>query len=131
MPVQIEVSDDGFMNMLRGLNKGAVVEELDRELIKGVGAILDHGGSSTITLKISIKRIRDLESAVSITHDVVAKHPKEDRPVKAMFITSGNGLVDQQQEQPSLPLGEGRPLTRSNLSEPTGTVTRLATNRGA
>ncbi|ALO46603.1 hypothetical protein [Pseudohongiella spirulinae] len=129
MPLPIEISEDGFLNMLRGLNKGAVIEELDKELIKGVGAILDHGGSSQITLKINIKRLRDLESAVTITHDVAAKHPKEDRPAKAMFVTHGNGLVDQQQEQGALPLGEGKEHKRATLTESAGSVTRL--NRGA
>lgn len=123
--MQIEISEDGFLNMLRGLNGGAVVDELDRELTKGISAILDHGGTTSITLKINVKRLRDLQGAVTITHDVVAKHPKEDRPAKAMFVTDGNGLVDQQQEQVPLALGEGREFKRSTLTEASGSVTRL------
>lgn len=128
MPLEIEISEDGFINMLRGLNGGAVVDELDRELIKAVGAVLDHGGASQITVKISLKRLRDLESAVTITHDVIAKHPKEVRPAKAMFVTQGNGLVDQHQKQELLPLGEGRDLKRATLTETSSNVSRL--NRG-
>ena len=125
MPKPIEISEDGFLNLLRGLNKGAVVDELDRELIKGVGAILDHGGTSTITLKISVKRLKDLNSAVTISHDVAAKHPKEERPAKAMFVTHSNGLVDQQQDQGRLPLGEGKDQDRPSLTPSARTVSRL------
>lgn len=128
MPIPIEVSDDGFLNMLRCLNGGAVVEELDRELIKGISAILDHGGSSSITLKISVKRIKNMEAAVTIEHDVVAKHPKESRPAKAMFLTHGNGVVDQPQHQQPLGLGEASAPRQNKLTEESGSkIARLDT----
>lgn len=125
MPKQIDISEDGFLNMLRGLNGGAVVEELDRELAKGVQAVMDHGGNSAISLKISVKRIRNLTAAVTIEHDVVAKHPKEERPAKAMFVVDGCGLVDQNQEQQSLGLGEGKEAKRKELQESSSNITRL------
>jgi len=42
-----------------------------------------------------------------------------------MFVTQGNGLVDQHQKQSSLPLGEGREHKRATLTETTGNVSRL------
>lgn len=125
MPKEIAVSDDGFLMMLRGLNKGAVVDELDRELMTGIQAILANGGSSKITLTIDVKRIKNLESAVTISHDVKAVHPREERPAKAMFITSGNGLTDQQQDQGALPLGEGSSAPRSTLGQGKSNVTKI------
>lgn len=104
-PKEVTVSPDGFINLLMQQNGGALIDELDRELIKGVDAVLDHAGNSTITLKIGLTRLKDLDSAMTITHDVTTKHPKEKRPAKAMFITDGNGLSDQQQDQVSLDLG--------------------------
>lgn len=104
--MQVEISEDGFINLLLNQNSGALVEELDRELTKGIGAILDHGGDSKITLTIGVKRIAGLEAAVNILHDVKVAHPKEPRPKKAMFITNGNGVTDQPQKQERLALGE-------------------------
>ena len=101
----VEISEDGFINMLLQQNGGALVEELDRELINGVGAIFDHGGDSTLTLKIKTNRIKEFDNVVNITHDVTVKHPKEQRPKKAMFITQGNGLTDQAQKQETMDLG--------------------------
>lgn len=123
MPAQIEVSEDGFLNLLRSQNGGALVEELDRELIKGVGAVLDHGGTSSITVKISLKRIPNLESAMTIFHDVKVNHPKEDRPAKAMFITFGNGLADQQAEQGRLSLEES--VTRKTQLVQSGSASKV------
>lgn len=128
MPKEIAISEDGFINALRSLNGGSVVEELDRELAKGIGAIFDHGGASTITVKISVKRIRNMESAVSIDHDVMAKHPKEERPTKAMFVNLTNGLTDQPQQQTSMNLGDAVDQRKSTLQESTTEkVTRLHT----
>jgi hypothetical protein len=114
--MEIEVSEDGFINALRSINGGALVEELDRELIKGVQAIFDHGGSSEITLKFKVSRIPGMEKAVNIRHNVAAKHPQEERPAKAMFITAGSGLSDQYQEQQGLPLGTPTEAKRPSLS---------------
>lgn len=126
MPQSIEISEDGFLNLLRSQNGGALVEELDRELIKGVGAVLDLGGTSSITVKISLKRIPNMESAMTILHDVKVNHPKEDRPAKAMFVTLGNGLADQPAEQGRLNL-EGAVARRSQLAQEStaSKVTRL------
>lgn len=131
MPAIIEVSEDGFLNLLRCQNGGALVDELDRELIKGVGAVLDNGGTSKITLQISIKRIRELDRAMTILHEVKVSHPKEDRPSRAMFITAGNGLADQPAEQISLGLPEAstQKPTRLKPGSTGAKVTRL--DRGA
>jgi hypothetical protein len=111
--MQVEISEDGFINMMRNQNGGALIDELDRELIKANQAVLDHGGKATITLKISLARIKHLEAAMDIGHDVVVSLPKEERPHSAMFLTTGNGLSAQFQKQESLQLGEtAAPVTR-------------------
>jgi len=115
--MQIKISEDGFLNLLTQQNGGSLIEELDRELMKGIGAILDLGGSADISLKIKIARVPNMETAVSITHDVIAKHPKEPRPAKAMFVTIGNGLSVQHQEQQSLGLGEAQTAVKGRLSD--------------
>lgn len=114
-PKEVIISPDGFINMLMMQNGGAVVDELDREMIKGIQAILDHGGKADLTVKFSFTKIKNLEGAMSITHDVAFKHPKEKRPEKAMFLTPGNGLSDQQQDQGSLDLEHSTPATVSHL----------------
>lgn len=123
--MEIEISEDGFINMLNSQNGGAVVDELNREMCKGIGAILDHGGSSTVTVKFTFKKISGMDSGISISHDVIAKHPKEDRPNKAMFISTGNGLLDQPQEQQILPLGEKTEPVQSKLGDTTDNITHL------
>lgn len=102
--MQVEISEDGFINMMRNQNGGALIDELDRELIKANQAVLDHGGKATITLKISVARIKHLEAAMDIGHDVTVSLPKEERPHSAMFLTRGNGLSAQHQKQESMQL---------------------------
>lgn len=104
--MDIPISEDGFLNALRSMNGGALVEELDRELINAVQAIFDHGGKAEITVKLKLNRIANMETAVNITPDVIVKVPKEERPSKAMFVTAGSGLTDQYQDQKGLPLGD-------------------------
>lgn len=103
--MDITVSDDGFINMMKSINGGAVLDELDRAVIDSVSAILDNGGQAAITVKFTFSRIKNLEKAIDIGHDVAVKLPKEDRVHAAMFITNGNGLASQHQQQESLPLG--------------------------
>lgn len=103
--MEIEVSPDGFLNMLRHQNGGALVDELNRAQAEGVDAIMAHGGKAEVTLKLTFQRIKNMDTAVNISHDVMTKFPKEDRPTKAMFVTKGSGLSDQYQEQQSMDLG--------------------------
>lgn len=104
--MEIVISDDGFLNLIRSQNGGALVDELDRELIKANEAVLDYNGKATITLTITVQRIKNLESAMDIGHDVKVTLPKADRPHSAMFLTTGNGLSADHQKQESLPLGQ-------------------------
>jgi len=111
--MQVEISEDGFINLMRNQLGGALIDELDRELIKANQAVLDHGGKATITLKFSVARIKHLDAAMDIGHDVSVSLPKEERPHSAMFLTKGNGLSAQHQKQESLPLGESTaPVSR-------------------
>lgn len=103
--MEVKISPDGFLNLLLNQNGGALVDELDRELIRATEAVLDHNGKATITLSISVQRIKNLESAMDVGHDVKVKLPEADRPHTAMFITAGNGLSADHQKQESLPLG--------------------------
>lgn len=116
-PVSITVSPDGFINMLNSQNGGAVVDELNRELLKGVGAVLDHGGKSSITLKINLSKSIGVERGITIDHDVTTKHPKEVRPAKTMFVSSANGLLDAPETQGSFELDESAEDSGSSLSE--------------
>lgn len=127
--MQIEVSEDGFINMLHAQNGGALVGELNRELIKANEAVLDNGGKATITLKITVQRIKHLEAAMDIGHDVTVVLPKEDRPHSAMFLTPGNGLSVQHQKQESLPLGESKAPVSGRLSSVTAPVSRIGTGQ--
>lgn len=104
--MDIPISEDGFINALRAINGGAIVEELDREMINAVQAIFDNGGKAEITLKLVIARIPNMEAAVNLRPKVTSRLPQEDPPNKAMFVTPGNGLTDQFQAQDNLPLGD-------------------------
>ncbi len=115
MPKDLVISEDGFLNMLANQNGGAIIEELDRELIKGIAGIQDFGGESTITLKIKINPIKNLEKCMNITPTVSAKHPQEPPVSKAMFVSQGNGLVDQYQQQEELPMERPIAPVKANL----------------
>lgn len=124
--MQVEISKDGFIAMLIAQNGGAVVDELDRELMNGVAGIFDHKGKSSITLKVELSRVTNMETAVNVKHDIIAKHPQEERPTRAMFITAGNGLSDDFQKQQTLGLGEASTAVSGRLSDSSdGKVTHL------
>lgn len=123
--MQLEVSDDGYLFLLRSINGGALVDELDRELIKANCAVLDFGGKATITLKISVQRIKNLDSAMDIAHDLKVSLPEEERPHTAMFLTKGNGLSAQFQKQKALPLLEPTAPVRASLDPVENKVTRF------
>lgn len=128
--MQIEISEDGILNMIRTINGGALLQELERELINSVGAILDHGGKATINVKFSFTRIKNLEKAIDIGHDVSVTLPKEERAHAAMFVTRGNGLATQHQKQESLPLGEATAQARPTLEPVKTNVSRLGGQEG-
>ena len=113
--MDIPISDDGFINALRLINGGTLVDELDRELIKAVSAIFDHGGKAEITLKLKLARIGNMDTAVNVTPDMIVKIPKAEQPSKALFVTPGHGLSDQYQEQQGLPLGPETDRPRAKL----------------
>lgn len=114
--MEIEVGSDGFLAMLRSINGGAVIDELDREMMAGVQAVMDNGGASEITLKVKLSRIKNMEQAFDIKHDVIAKHPREARPSKAMFATRNHGLTDQYQEQTALELQRAEERPSMNIT---------------
>ena len=97
--MKVEISEDGFINMLMNQNGGAVVDELNRELSKSICAVLDHGGNASITLNIKLSKIKNMNAAMLVEHDISVKNPKEERIKQAMFLSSGNGLLVQPQEQ--------------------------------
>lgn len=107
--MQIEVAEDGFVAML--VAHGAL-DELDRELIKCNSAIFDLGGKAEITIKTKIARVPKLETAVDTMIDVKSKYPEHKRPNRTMFVTPGNGVTDQFQEQK--PLGLGNAVQQSS-----------------
>jgi hypothetical protein len=100
--MQIEISEDGFLNMLNTLNKGDIVAQLDDALMDAVQGLKDHGGKAEITLNIKISPIKSFATAVTITPDIKLKIPHGKQPENAMFINSSLGLVAQPQEQLSL-----------------------------
>lgn len=120
----IEIEDDGYLNMLLSLDGGNVVRELDAALTRGVNAVLDYNGASQIQLNIEVKRIRDMESAMTISNTIKQKHPEKARPSKAMFISIHGGLIDQPQEQTALDLHPSG-TTKADLHESATNVSQL------
>ncbi|WP_339064776.1 hypothetical protein [Teredinibacter turnerae] len=115
--MEIEISEDGFINMLRNHNGGALVDELDRELIKGISAIQDFGSETKVGVVFTIKRIKEMTTAVNIIPTVTKKHPEEPPTKGAMFISRSNGLITQKQEQQQLQL-EGNTIERKTTLAP-------------
>lgn len=120
--MQIEISEDGF---LRILDAHMIAEELDRELIKCNQAIMELGGSATITMKVKLSRIPKMEKAIDIDIDVTSKHPEHERPSRTMFVNAHGGITDQFQEQGGLPLGAPVAPVNRGLSPASGNVTAL------
>ena len=119
----ITISPDGFLHMLINQNGGALIEELDREMAKGIGAVLDHGGMASVGLSIKFARIVGMDKGMTIKHDVKTNFPKEPRLDSAMFVSDGNGLLIQPQEQATMVLEQalvdqstGEVLEKSSVS---------------
>jgi len=113
--MDINISDDGFLNALANIKKGFLIEELDSSLIRAINAIRDHGGKATVGITLEFKRIKDMETAIKITPKLIEKLPQEDMPTQAMFATIDGGLVAQHQEQIKMEL----------IPAPAGNVTNL------
>lgn len=113
--MDISISDDGFVNTLRLINDGAVVAELDASLTQAVAALFDHGGKAEIVLKLKLTRIKNMDTAVTLTAETTKKLPKEEPASKAFFVTPTCGLSDQPQEQQRLPLGPETERQRAKL----------------
>jgi hypothetical protein len=118
--MELAISPDGFVNALANIRKGLVIEELDRELIRAVEAVMDNGGKATITLKVDISRIKNLESAVTLKPEVTTKLPKEEAPEQAMFVNSTHGLVSQHQEQLGLDMNPSAGGSKQSLRPAAG-----------
>lgn len=114
--MEIEVSPDGFIAMLRHLNGGATIEELDKAIINGLQAINDNGGKAEITFKVKLSHTAGLEHTITIEDDVTTKLPKEKRPNSLMFETEGYGLATQYQDQQALPLVATTEAPKSTLT---------------
>ena len=119
--MQIEVADDGFIQLLQA---HGVLEELDREVIKCNSAIFELGGSATLTIKAKLSRVPKLETAVDTVIDISSKVPEHARPSRTLFVTPGNGVTAQFQEQTALAL-RAPVAAPASLPKPTSNVSSL------
>lgn len=120
--MQIEISEDGFV---RALLAHQITDELDRELVKCNAAIMELGGSATITLKVKVSRIPKMDKAIEIDMDVNSKYPEHERPTKTMFVNGSFGVTDQYQEQTGLAFGAAQETPRPNLKPAASNVSPL------
>lgn len=97
-----QVVEHGYISMVEHLAGGTTLEELDRALKKGLQAINDYGGTSVVTLKVSITKEKGFDDVLRIVDDVITKYPKAGRKPSLMFTNANNDLLTQQQEQQSL-----------------------------
>lgn len=105
-----------FIPMIKHLQSGDTLKELDKLIAEGVDAIDLYGGKSTITLKIQIEKPKKFNGVVAITETVTHKFPEAEKSASIMFSTIDGRLTTQRQDQKSMDFEPATTQPRPNIT---------------
>lgn len=95
---EILVDESGFVNSL--VCTPGAVEALDKHMAKAIQAIMTHGGAAKIKLSMSIKPIRGMDRALTVSVDSDVTVPKPEPISQAMFVNPKyDGLLSHEAKQ--------------------------------
>lgn len=92
-----------FVDTLRDVRGGGVIEDLDGKLQELVRAVQETGGSGQITLVVAVKPMRGSTEAVVVTDDIKSKLPVIKSAGTVMFPTPEGNLSRSHPKQEDLP----------------------------
>lgn len=86
-------------DVLRDINAGHFVDEIDEALAEAVGAVRATGKKAEITIKLTLKKAKGHDAVINVEHDLKTKVPEFERPSSVFFATNQNALVSDNPEQ--------------------------------
>lgn len=92
-----------FVDTLRDVRAGQVLDSLDEQLNTLVQAVQSTGGAGTLTLQISVKPMKGSTEAVVVTDDIKLKAPQIKSAGTVMFPTPEGNLSRKHPGQGELP----------------------------
>jgi hypothetical protein len=92
-----------FVDTLREVRAGSVLEDLDINLQRLVQAVQSTGGAGEIVLKISVKPMKGSTEAVVVKDDIKTKLPEIGSSGTVMFPSPEGNLSRQHPKQDDLP----------------------------
>ncbi|MDE1896881.1 MAG: hypothetical protein KGH91_07385 [Rhodospirillales bacterium] len=95
-----------FMDFIREQRNGVLHDELSDALQEAVAAVMNEGGTATLTLKITVKSADAGEGALMVKDDIITKLPKQKASGSIFFASPENNLIREDPKQHKLPLQE-------------------------
>lgn len=99
-PINIDIPDNGILNLLLNLDHGELVPTLDAELRRAVKLVKQRGQAAKLSLDITVKGYKD--GVMEVTPKLTVKEPS--RPLRESFMWTDRdqGLVVNQPQQADL-----------------------------
>jgi len=92
-----------FVDTMREVRAGQVLEELDTKLQQLVQSVQSTGGSGELVLKISVKPMKGSTEACVVTDDIKLKVPEIKNAGTVMFPTPEGNLSRKHPRQEEIP----------------------------
>tara|TARA_R110000744_G_scaffold3823_1_gene14120 strand:- start:4291 stop:4638 length:348 start_codon:yes stop_codon:yes gene_type:complete len=90
--------DDGYFDVVAGLEGGTLIPELDKEMRDLVRLVKTRYGSGSITLKLTLKP-GEYEGTISMVPALTVTPPTKSRMKSLLFTNEQNGLTQDKPEQ--------------------------------
>jgi len=88
------------IEVLRAINDGGAIEDLNQQIEAATAVVSDRGGTAKVKLELTITRNGDRQ--VHVVDAVSSTLPKKKNPVTSFFVTRDGGLSRRDEEQMTL-----------------------------
>jgi hypothetical protein len=108
-----------FLKTIQGIRQGSLIDDLDRQLYE-LGLLVKHTGKAgELTLKLKIRPIDNMGSAIHIEDVIAVKEPELAKEKSVFFVTEAGEFVKNDPRQRNLELKsvgeEQRPAELKNV----------------
>jgi len=93
------------IEVLRAVNDGGALEDLNHAIDEVVSAVQARGGTGKVTLELTITR--NGERMVNVVDAVKSSAPKKVNPTTGFYISRDGGLSRRDDEQFEMPFASG------------------------
>jgi hypothetical protein len=100
--INLDIPNNGFLNLLCTVENGELPEELDEHLKEQVRLLRIRGGKAKITLTVTVEQNKKFESVQDVSYALKIEPPKKQTKGALMFTDKENGLTTHQPTQGDL-----------------------------